>query len=132
MEKPIRSFTKFSVQQFRAALDEELAKIGEDFGVRFIVGHIRFSDKSFTSKIEVYIDDVVSTLKSDGQLQFEKYCGKHGFSKDTYGKVFNFQGRSMKVIGMIPGSKKYHVTCEDTVTGKRYRFPASTVREALK
>ena len=107
----ITSFDKTNLKNVRVAINEALASVEKQFGIKLDIGNISFSDNQFTTKLTALAGQAASAAtNTDGDRQanskwvsdFMKYARSLGFSQSDLGREVTIAGRKMKLVGARP------------------------------
>jgi len=125
-------FTRDFVEKFSQEVKDSLQAIADKHDVRLTLKGFKWSSTKVEMSIDGIIEDALTAISQDEQVQFNIYCGTIGLSKDYYGRTFqwNLNGRrmtTMKIVAVEPRSHKYPIICEDQRTKNRYKFNKSTI-----
>lgn len=134
----ITRFDTFTLKKVRAQMNEALELAGEELGVRFVVGNIRYSAESCNIKVEAYIEDAAAALKTSDKLVWDAHCRRYGFKPSDHGTVFVSPqtGESFKITTIKTRNRKYPIVGEKinragVPTGKTFKFTVDAVRRGL-
>lgn len=128
------NMTKANLDSFRKDFNEAMKALNEKYDVDVHLKNIRYSDDSFTSKIEVQNrgesgEKVDLTLKKL-ETAFCNYAYRYNL-EGQLGAIFERGGSKYKIIGMKPRSKTMPIVVEKISDGSRYKYAASSIQEAL-
>lgn len=132
--KPIKEFTNPIVRKLMDECEEALRPIAEKYG-------LTLDQKGRTYRrdaLPVMFQLLVTEKDEDGNAlsamakDFQNMAPLFGLEPDDLGKEFTRAGKTFRITGLKPRSRKYPVLAENVKTGKTYKFPAETVKEALK
>jgi len=127
----ITRFDRQNLKDVRRKLDEALAVLTKETGVRFSVGNIRFTENTFRTRLEANVGGS-SEAKEDkrydtGLSMFGISRGLRGVLTDAdIGATFKFGGKAYKIVGVKPRSHKFPILGQDA-RGKTYKFPLEQV-----
>ena len=114
------SFDNKELNYYRKEMQEALKSFAEKNGLQVEVGHITYSDHTFTAKVNV----VKAANKGEAErLEFEQSAeafAYEGITKDHYGREIKLAGKTYKLVGLKAKSPKFPLLVEDS-TGKRYK-----------
>ncbi|MFA5419525.1 MAG: hypothetical protein WC341_13825 [Bacteroidales bacterium] len=115
------------IRLIRAAVEAALKPFAEKNKlVITLPGNSTFSHNSVHFKIEV--TEMGKNGETPGQQDFNTYCGLYGLKPEDFGQVFTSGTRQFKLVEICPNRPKYPLVGEDIVTGKRFKFVASTAQ----
>lgn len=115
-------------KQFRADVDAALASVGEKYGVDIKCGNISYGSNHFDTRLNA-TKKVVNGVSYE-QAEFERVCLIYGFDPEDFGKEFEVQGKTYKLIGFNPKARKKPIIAE--CEGTRYVFDSNAVKYLMK
>lgn len=110
---------------FREDVKVALEGVAKKHGVVIQPTKIKYSTDSFELKLEV--NKIPENGMSVEQANFEKLCRNYFLKPEDYGRTFQSNGKTMKLIGFLPSGRKYNYLGEDVITGKQYKFTESII-----
>ena len=123
----VSSFSKQNLGSIRRKMDEALKVIGEEFGINFVVGNIRFSEQEFKTQVTAVAQNGNENV-SPMEVAFKRNARSFGLKAEDFGKEFSTYNGTYKITGMKPNNHKYPIIGECVRTGKSFKFPISAVR----
>jgi len=128
MDTKIKQLNKVQVQTLRMAIQQQLDKLGDTYGMTIKLGNIRYDGISFRTKLEAYVDKPASGVSFE-QETFETQCWQYGLKAEDYLREVKlngqkFYGTTAKIYGFNPKAKKYPIKVR-TSSGQQIR--SSTV-----
>lgn len=134
----ITRFDRRTLKKVREQMDEALALAGEELGIRFTIGNIRFTNSSCNIKVESYIEDAAGALKSIDKLVWDSNCSRYGLNPSDHGVVFVSpqSGETFKLKTIKPKNRKYPIIGDklgwnNKPTGKTCKFTMDLIRSVL-
>ena len=126
------NFNRTNIKALRADIATALAAVENQHGVSFKLGNIRFSDNDFRGKLECFSasDNSGKAVNVDKQ-KFESKAFLVGVKTTSFGKTFTSNGRKFTINGINTRAKKYPIQAS-TATGKRFKFPVSSLPANLR
>lgn len=127
----IDSFNSTNCRLVEEKIVETLKNIENELGVVIQGKGGTFSNNNYTMKLEI------ATIGNDGEVQtkdaenFKMYAKLYGMEKEDLGKEIYIEGKKVKIIGLMPRSKKYPILGEQTDNGKQFKYGLETVKKAL-
>lgn len=118
---------KINFTKFRQDFVSAVADLEKKYNIDISIGNITYDDISFHTKMKCTLNTV-----DVQKLEFEKYCGMHGFTKTDYLRPFIFKGENYILTGFNPNASKYKALATRIKTGDQYSFIISEVRAGLK
>ena len=116
------------VKKIRRELEARMEEAGLEMGYKITVKNGKYNEV-LTFKIEIAPVRLDGTEVNGETDYFNMRCVKWGIRKEALGQEVTIKGRLYKIIGAQPNAKKYPILL--TLKGKRYKFMAKSVREAL-
>tara|TARA_R100001244_G_scaffold14722_1_gene16321 strand:+ start:291 stop:668 length:378 start_codon:yes stop_codon:yes gene_type:complete len=112
------TFTRKNLTEIRKVIDKHLLDAGQELGIDFSLGNIRYSDSTFTVKLEA------NTIGHDPKVKalLER-------EPDWYNKVVNLSGKGYKIVGWNETARKNKVVLE--YNGKNFAAQPSVVRSKM-
>lgn len=118
------NFNKRGFEVFRADVKKALAEVEQKHGVKVECGSISYGTYDFNMKINVVKNDGI-----DGNRKlFEQHCGKYGFEKDDYERVFDLEGTRFQLVGFNTKSPKNCCSIKRLHDGKIFKCTSATVK----
>jgi len=113
----------------REAIEKALTSLDPALKVSVEVGSGRFSDTELTLKL-IALDKEAGGASNKAEADFNKYAKMYGLEA-SLSDVFMSRGKTFKVAGLKPRSRKYPVICE-RMDGKRFKFSIEEVNMHVK
>ena len=112
------TFTKKNLTEIRKVIDEHLLAAGQELGIDFKLGNIRYSDSTFTVKLEA------NTIGHDPKVKalLER-------EPDWHNKIVNISGENFKIVGWNAKARKNKVLLERN--GRNFAAQPSVVRSKM-
>lgn len=129
MEKVI-GFNSASCKDVGEMVSQTLENLGKELGIKFNYKGGSFSPTSFTFKIKADLINAAGVNESQRQ-QFEQFAAMFGMLPEDYGKTVQIKRSIFKIVGIAPNSWKYPILVENIVSGKGWKYPASTIQLLL-
>lgn len=123
----LTGFNRENLGELRGKVQVALSVIGAEYGIRFEVGNIRFSDTSFRFRTECKINGASAGVgdgnsrDQDARETFMAYCTMYGLKPEHFGKTFRHRGKSYTICGFKPRSHKYPILAK-SARGAVYKF----------
>lgn len=114
--------------EFQAAIDAVAASHGLTAGI----GNIRFEPEgtSFTTKMTVETSGAAVKKEADKADMFNIYARSSGLEASDFGKVFEYAGKTLKIVGYNTRAKKYPISVED-MNGRGFKVSGGQIASAL-
>jgi len=114
----VNHFEKKDVNDLRFKMLMALERMGQEIGMRFEIGNIRYTDFDVKCQVFGYLPQ--------GKPQIETDYEKNQKMQNLYplGKIIDAPRiNECKILGLKPRARKYPLIVEQIKTGKRYRLP---------
>lgn len=96
----IKSFDRASLNLIRKDADAALAAVAAKYGISMKLGSLRFTESSFTAKLEAAIGG-----QTPEEVRFSEYAPLIGLDVKMLGKSVHFSGEVFVVRGLKNGAK---------------------------
>jgi len=127
--------TKEKIVRFRKDLQNDLQKLEEKYGMRAVLGNIRYDSSIIKVKLEflatVEKDSGKSPAEIKAEIDFQKMYFLYGLKEDDLGNTFNSQGEEFTFIGISPRAKKFPLLGKNK-KGQIYKFPITKISSIQK
>ena len=123
----ISNFDKPSIKAIRVAMDEALAKVSKEYGIKISTGNARFSADEVTFKVKA------NTIGTGGQVQtreaqnWDMMAQVNGLGHFSVGDTIQLQGKSFTIKGWNTRARKSPINIEDA-NGRGYKCSVSMVK----
>lgn len=124
------AFNQESVKNLREELTAHLAAFGDEHGISFSIGNIKFTKEMVTTGLSVTINASDGSTVNPEEVSFKRNAYRHGFKAEHLGAKFSDKGKVFKITGWNRGGK-YNLRAMEVSTGKRYKFSPVHVLELL-
>lgn len=122
MTKKIERMTKANCALLRKAINDNLAELGESYGVEVHAGNARYDDNKVTFKL------VLSVAGVDlARVEFNECCYLFDLTPDDWGKELKWAGRTYTLTGLAPRSPKYPVLA--SYRGETFKLPERALEQ---
>ena len=128
-----------TIQQFDAntcrlideAIEAALKPLADEHGIQIKIAAGRYSAHGYAVKLEILTCDKTGNVHIPGADTFRAMAKFYGLEPEDLGREFQ-QGRvRYRITGLNPGRPKYPISVERVNDGKRFKFPADQIRQAL-
>jgi hypothetical protein len=126
----IEQFDKKSLAYFKKKIEQATQSVCEEFGVAIEFGNSRYTQSVATSKITFKVLGG-GTVDDFAKKEFGNKARSFGVHESEYGKLFTYRNKQYKLVGCNPRSWKYPFVADCVTNGKKYRFSASAITQAL-
>jgi len=107
------------LKEFRKDLAENLKSLEEKYNLEIKIGNISYGAANFNMKLEA----LVGTEDTDAAKNyFEASAYSFGVAPSDYGRLFDSNGRTFKLIGFLPKGRKYVFLGEEVYSKRQYKF----------
>lgn len=121
MTDKITQFDKATIGRLRFEVDQVLLELGDRFGTELKLGNIRYTNDTFTAKLEASLDGVDLKAK-----EWADNFWKFGMEEDWLHLTFTTKGKEYKIVGLRPRARKQPILVESE--GSIYQMDDGTVR----
>ena len=130
MATKMKAFTKDNLPMLRIDIDRALKEIGEKWGVSMKMGNIRFTDQSFSGKIEAALADATQggdPREAKWAADYKRYAALYEMPPNMVGKPVVFNGSEFTLLGYNTRGKTYPIMARNIADGKVYKLPRQAV-----
>ena len=126
----VSNFDKPSIKAIRIAMDEALAKVSKEYGIKISTGNARFSGDEVTFKVKA------NTIGSGGKVQTKEaqawdiYSKMNGFDHLAVGDCVQLQGKSFTIAGWNTRARKSPIEIEDQA-GRSYKCSIAMLKRGI-
>lgn len=133
----MKRFGNTEVEKVRVKMQKTLNKLGEELGVNFKVGNIRYAYSQMNIKVEASPTEVGEDGKNAQQTEFEQMATMYegnGAKPAWYGRTFiePESGSVLKVVGWKCSARKNVIKLLDVDKNKEYISSIKFVAQYLK
>jgi hypothetical protein len=126
----INSFNRTNLKLIRAEMQAAIDAVAKQHGLKGSLGNIRFEDHSFTTKLSVETTGAAAVKEDRKANAFKLYARSEGLDASDFGKVFEYAGKTLKIVGYNTRAKKYAINVED-MNGKAFKVSGAQIASAL-
>ncbi|MDA9262987.1 hypothetical protein OAC86_01170 [bacterium] len=123
----VSNFDKPSIKAIRMAMDEALAKVEKQYGIKISTGNARFSGDEVTFKVKantIGTGGQVQTKEAQNWAMMAQVNGLDGFS---VGDTIQLQGKSFTIKGWNTRARKSPINIEDQ-NGRGYKCSVNMLK----
>ena len=113
-----------TARQLSGEIVAALKEVADRHGLEVAVNGGTYGEGMYKPKV------VFKTATAD-QDEFASWADIYGLQATDFGRTFRSKGRIFKVAGVNPRGRVRPIICDEQPNGKRYVFPADTVKAAL-
>lgn len=121
----IKKIDRGTVRQINAEIEDALQAIAEKHGIQLAMGSSRFNANEMATRV------TFKTVGENGESKADKQIVELYVGPNSFGREFQIMGRTFRLDGYNTRGKRTPVLGTEVSTGRRYRFPLESVRQAL-
>jgi hypothetical protein len=126
MTMKIQTINRPSCKLIRAAIDENLAEICEELGLKMEHRSGSFDDNQFTAKISFILADA-----DPAKDEFEMWAKTYGVAPTDYGRVLKIGTTTYRLTGINTKAPKYPFLAVRESDEGKFKFTSSVILRAL-
>jgi len=130
--RKIKEFNRSECKRLDEAIQKELDKLENRFGVKLTRRNGSFGPSSYTFKIEAAVVSENGEVMSKMAQDFNHYAISFGLKPTDLFATFTSQGRTFKITGMKPQSYKFPIIAMDIDTEKSFKFGEAEIKRHLE
>ena len=123
----VSKFGKPSIKAIRLAMDEALAKVSKEYGIKISTGNARFSADEVTFKVKANVIGTGGVVKTKEADNFELYKNSIGLEWLEVGDQILLQGKYFTLKGYNTRARKSPIQIEDS-NGRGYKCSVEMVK----
>ena len=123
----ISNFDKPSIKAIRLAMDEALAKVSKEYGIKISTGNARFSNDEVTFKVKANTIGTGGVVKTKEAQAWDIYANLNGLGHLSVGDSVELQGKSFTIKGYNTRARKSPINIEDH-NGRGYKCSVSMLK----
>jgi hypothetical protein len=120
----VSNFDKPSIKAIRIAMDEALAKVSKEYGIKISTGNARFSNDEVTFKVKANTIGTGGVVKTKEAQAWDIYANMKGLGHLSVGDSVQLQGKSFTIKGYNTRARKSPINIEDH-NGRGYKCSVS-------
>jgi hypothetical protein len=120
----VSNFDKPSIKAIRIAMDEALAKVSKEYGIKISTGNARFSNDEVTFKVKANTIGTGGVVKTKEAQAWDIYANMNGLGHLSVGDSVQLQGKSFTIKGYNTRARKSPINIEDH-NGRGYKCSVS-------
>jgi hypothetical protein len=126
----MEGFNKPILRSLRPELEEALADVCAKHGITAKIGNASFTNLECKFQLILELDGANEAKSAAKQADFERYATLYGLEPNDFGKPFLSNGVLYSITGISHNRPKFPI---DAIRhdGRKFKFPASTVKAAL-
>lgn len=133
-QNPIKAMDRATVRQINKEAEKAMREIAEKYGLVLEPKTARYTNSDVVLKFKCLVKETTEdgeVLDTDAK-NLKRYAFRHGLGEDAYGKEFVQAGDTFRITGYKPKGRKYPIIAENVKTGKKYKFPLTSIQFYLK
>ena len=123
----VSNFDKPSIKAIRIAMDQALAKVEKEYGIKISTGNARFSGDEVTFKVKANTIGTGGQVKTKEAQNWAMQAQLNGLGHLSVGDVVQLQGKSFTIKGWNTRARKSPINIEDQ-TGRGYKCSVSMIK----
>ncbi len=131
MSKKITAFNSANAALLRPQIEEALASLAEEYGVRIKIRGGSYSDGQCTFKLEVATIGETGEVATKEATDFKACAQLLGLKPDDLGRTFVSMGKTFAIAGYRSRASAKPIIAREVSSGKEYVFQLETVRKYL-
>jgi hypothetical protein len=123
----VSNFDKPSIKAIRLAMDEALAKVSKEYGIKISTGNARFSSDEVTFKVKANVIGTCGIVKTKEAQAWDLYAKHEGLGHLSVGDTIQLQGKSFTIAGYNTRARKSPINITDS-NGRGYKCSVAMVK----
>ena len=123
----VSNFDKPSIKAIRMAMDEALAKVSKEYGIKISTGNARFSSDEVTFKVKANVIGTGGVVKTKEAQAWDIYAKHEGLGHLSVGDTINLQGKQFTIAGYNTRARKSPINITDS-NGRGYKCSVQMVK----
>jgi hypothetical protein len=123
----VSNFDKPSIKAIRIAMDEALAKVEKQYGIKISTGNARFSGDEVTFKVKANTIGTGGNVQTREAQNWAMMAQVNGLGHFSVGDTIQLQGKSFTIKGWNTRARKSPINIEDQM-GRGYKCSVSMVK----
>ena len=123
----VSNFDKPSIKAIRIAMDEALAKVEKQYGIKISTGNARFTGDEVTFKVKANTIGAGGTIQTKEAQNWALVAPSHGLGHFSVGDTIQLQGKSFTIKGWNTRARKSPIQIEDA-NGRGYKCSPNMVK----
>ena len=120
----VQNFDKPSIKAIRIAMDEALARVSAEYGIKISTGNARFTQDEVTFKVKANVIGTGGQVKTKEAQAWDIYATSQGLGHISVGDTVQLQGRPFTIKGYNTRARKSPINIEDS-QGRGYKCSVS-------
>lgn len=127
----INMFDRSACEVLRKEMDFAIQNIANKFGISIRTGNGKFTDTTFTLKIEMACVSENGEVSSKEAEEFKMLANSWGMKPEDLHKTIIIHGTSYQITGSNCRSYRFPITAKNIQNGKGFKLPLASVKAAL-
>jgi hypothetical protein len=123
----ISNFDRQTVKALRTAMDNALASVEAEYGIKISTGNATFSGDEVTFKVKANAIGVGGQVKTKEAANWDVYAGINGLGALSVGDTIDLQGKSFTIAGWNSRARKSPISITDA-NGRGYKCSVEMVK----
>ena len=108
-------------------MDEALAKVSKEYGIKISTGNARFSSDEVTFKVKANVIGTGGIVKTKEAQAWDLYAKHEGLGHLSVGDTIQLQGKSFTIAGYNTRARKSPINITDS-NGRGYKCSVAMVK----
>lgn len=122
----VSNFDKPSIKAIIVAMDEALAKVSKQYGIKISTGNARFTDDEVTFKVKANVIGTNGQVKTKEAQAWDLYATRQGLGHLSVGDSVKVNGKSFTIKGWNTRARKSPINLDDQ-TGQGFKCSVNTL-----
>lgn len=127
----IKTIDRETCRLLRDRIEQALAPLGQELGIKFNAGNASFNPSNVTFKLEAAITNADGSVETKEATDFKQLASLYGLKADDYGKPFSTFNGTYNICGLARKSHKFPILAKNA-KGKVYKFAVEQVKLGLE
>jgi hypothetical protein len=121
----INQLDRETIVNLRKEMEAAMQVVAAKHGIVIKFGNCKFSPENASFKLDVATKAQNGSVITREATAFKQSAVYYGLKSEDLGKVFTFNGKTFKLTGLLPKSRKYPFQATCLQDGKSYKLPES-------
>lgn len=123
----VSNFDKPSIKAIRMAMDQALAKVEKEYGIKISTGNARFTGDEVTFKVKANTIGSGGTVQTKEAQNWAMMAQVNGLGHFSVGDTIQLQGKSFTIKGWNTRARKSPINIEDQ-NGRGYKCSPNMIK----
>lgn len=123
------------LKALRLELNEAIKPVAQKYGIAMALGNASFTETMFHYKLEGVVPvgdgEVLSVRDMKAAEDYKRLCTAYGLKLEWLGREFQYGGRTVKLVGIMPKRTKFPILVNDIVKHENVLLPYEPVLAIL-